>query len=65
MSKSLKRFQVERRARARRDFAMARDELRQATVPRESSAGPVSAPIKIMDAETKRMIEEYKQRHRM
>lgn len=65
MSKSLNRVQAERRGRARRDYALARHELRYETSPRESSAGPVSAPIKIMDAETKRMIEEYKQRHRM
>ena len=45
-------------AKARRAAAMARNELRQATEPRTAAAGPTSLAIKVMDEDTRRLIDE-------
>lgn len=45
--------------RARRNAAMARPELRTAdTFARASAASPTSAPIKVQDEETRRLIDD-------
>jgi hypothetical protein len=48
-----------RRAKARREYAMERHELRRQTlVPHVFPAGATSAPIKAADSETRRLIDE-------
>lgn len=49
----------ERRAKARRDSAMARNELRQPSSPRTSAAGPTSMAIKETDPATTSMIAAF------
>lgn len=49
MSKSMRREQVQRRAAARRSGALARNELREPSSPREPAAGATSFPVKAVD----------------
>lgn len=49
---------TDRAIKARRDLAMSRPELRQASSPREFPAGPTSAPIKTADPETRRLVDD-------
>ena len=47
------------KAKARRDNALARMDLRQPTTPRTSAAGPTSHSIKVPDPEAARAIEAF------
>lgn len=53
------RSKRERLARqARRDAALRRSEIADApTAPRAAPAGPMSAPVKVMDPETRALID--------
>ena len=44
--------------KARHQHALDRPELRDSTAPRVSPAGPTSAAMKVVDPETRRMIDE-------
>ena len=46
-----------RMAKAKRQAALNRNELRQPSVPRVSASGPTSAPVKAEDPETRKMID--------
>lgn len=48
----------ELKTKARREFAMARQELRGPSEPRTAPAGATSFPIKLTDPETERLINE-------
>lgn len=50
MPRSLTRGQTQKRATARREGALARNELRGLSQPREAAAGPTSHAVKVMDA---------------
>ncbi len=58
MTRSLKAHEIERRAKAKRAGALARNELRQPSVPRVSAAGVTSAPVKAQDESIRAMIDE-------
>ncbi len=58
MPRNMRRAEVDKRARARRDFALSRIEFNEPSVPRVSAAGPTSAPLKADDPEDRRLIEE-------
>ncbi len=45
--------------RARRDLALARNELRRESVPHEAAAGVTSAAVKVKDAATERMVADF------
>lgn len=45
-------------SRNRRAFALARNEFREPSAPRKSPAGIISAPIKVEDAATRKLIDE-------
>lgn len=53
-----------RRAKALRDQALARNELREPSSPRESAVGATSFAVKKTDAATERAIAEYLRRSR-
>lgn len=48
-----------RRARARRESAMARQELGQPTSPRDPAAGPTSMAVKRRDTTDDRLVAEF------
>lgn len=48
-----------RMAKAKRQKALDRNELRAASVPHVSAAGATSAPIKAPDPETAAMVEAF------
>lgn len=50
-------WEIKRAARARRDGAIAREELRGPSQPRVAPSGVTSAPIKTEDAATRAMID--------
>ncbi len=45
--------------RARRDLALARNELRRESVPHEAAAGVTSAPVKVRDVATERLVADF------
>jgi len=51
--------EMARMARAKRDIALERSELRGESVPRRSAAGPTSAPLKARDPNVDRMVEDF------
>jgi hypothetical protein len=57
MTKRMRAHEIERRARAKRSSALARNELRQPSVPRVSAAGPTSPAIKAEDPAIRAMID--------
>jgi hypothetical protein len=57
MSKSMKQRDVIMRAKARRQSALDRPELRGKPAPREPSAGPTSMAVKIVDAGDRALID--------
>ena len=59
MPRDLRAHENQKRARARRDHALARLDLREPTTPREAAAGPVSHAVKVMDPEAARAIEDF------
>jgi hypothetical protein len=48
-----------RKAKAKRQQALERNELRGPSTPHVSAAGPTSAPIKAPDPATEAMVEAY------
>ena len=50
--------EAEKKAKARRHFALARLELRGPSEPRTAPTGATSFPVKAMDPETQRLIDE-------
>lgn len=48
-----------KRARARRNLALKRTELRGASAPRQASAGVTSMAQKVVDEESRRAIEAF------
>lgn len=56
--------QSQRRAMARREGALARAELRENSVPRESAVGPVSFPVKADDPATRAAIDAFMAKQR-
>lgn len=61
MTRSLRDNENQKRARARRDHALARQELGQPTVPR-IAAGVTSMGIKVRDPADDRLIREFLER---
>lgn len=59
MSKRLNGGQVERRAKAHRERALSRGELRLPTTPRTAPASPTSMPIKVTDPRDAALIEAF------
>lgn len=59
MPRDYRASENQKKAKARRSNALARNELRQPTVPRVAPAVATSAPIKAADPETDRMIAEF------
>lgn len=55
----MRREQVQRRAAARRSGALARNELREPSSPRQAAAGATSFPIKKVDAESAAAIAAF------
>ena len=49
MPRDLRAGENTRRAKARREFALERRDLREATVPRQAAAGPTSHCVKARD----------------
>lgn len=60
MPRNLKRDEIERRARARRESALRWIDLGPGH-QREAAAGPTSMAVKSRDPETEQMIAEFKQ----
>lgn len=58
MPRNLKRDEIERRARARRESALRWIDLGPGH-QREAAAGPTSMAVKAADPETARMVEEF------
>lgn len=59
MPRDLRASENQKRARARRDHALARQELGQPTEPRIAAAGPVSMGVKVRSASDDLLIEAY------
>ncbi len=59
MPRDLKSHENAKRARARRDSALARQELGYPTEPRTAPAGPTSMGIKVRSASDDLLIEAY------
>lgn len=59
MPRNMRSHEGEKNAKAKRSFALRRNELRQPSHPREAPAGPISMPIKVVDAATAAMIREF------
>lgn len=64
MPRDYRASENQKRAKARRSHALARNELRQPTAPRVAPDGPTSAPIKAADPETDRLVTEFLARRR-
>lgn len=59
MPRDLRASENQKRARARRDSALARQELGQPTEPRTAPVGPTSMGIKVRSASDDLLIESY------
>lgn len=59
MPRDYRASENQKKAKARRSHALARNELRQPTVPRVAAAGATSAPVKAADPETDRLVAEF------
>lgn len=57
MPRDIRANENQRRAKGRRAAALARVELGQTTVPRESAAGPTSMAVKAEDPAIRAMID--------
>lgn len=64
MSRSLSPRESQRRALARREGALARNELKEASSPRAAAAGPTSFPVKARDAGLDAMIRDFENKRR-
>jgi hypothetical protein len=56
--RDLRANESQKRSSARRAHALARLDLREPTVPRANAVGAFSHAVKVMDAETQRLISE-------
>jgi hypothetical protein len=59
MPRNLRPYENEKRTKARRNHALARLDLREATTPRESSARPTSHAVKVIDKATQDAIDAF------
>jgi hypothetical protein len=59
MPRDLRKKEVDRRAKARRQYAIERNELREATVPRRAAAGATSFAVKVSDPEDRAAIDAF------
>lgn len=59
MPRDLKSHENAKRARARRDSALARQELGRPTEPRAPAAGPMSMGVKVRSPSDDLLIEAY------
>jgi hypothetical protein len=59
MPRNLKPSETRKAAKGKRQFALDRPEMTQATVPRVSAAGAMSMAVKARDPEMERMIAEF------
>jgi hypothetical protein len=59
MTKRLSAGQGERRAKARREFALARPEMLQPSSPRAPAAGPTSMAVKVEDPAVADMVAAF------
>lgn len=59
MTRGLSSRQNAARAKAGRQIAINRSELRQPSQPRETAAGPTSLAVKAVDPATREMIEAF------
>lgn len=64
MTRRLTSSEISAKARSRRQFALERVELRFKSAPRVSAAGPTSLALKVVDPETRRLIEEFDAKQR-
>lgn len=64
MTRRYSASETARRAKAKREAALARPEIMLSTEGRQSAAGPVSFPVKVDDPENRRLIEEALARRR-
>jgi hypothetical protein len=64
MPRHYKAHEHQRRAKALRDQALQRNELRQPSEERESAAGATSFPVKKIDMDSARAIEAFLQRQK-
>lgn len=58
MPRDLKKHEQHKKSAARREFALARLDLREPTVPRANAVGAFSHAVKVIDPETQRLISE-------
>lgn len=59
MTRTLKAYEWEKRAKARREVALARVELREPASPRIAPEGATSFPVKARDAGTEAAIAAF------
>lgn len=59
MPRDYRAHENERRAKAGRERALARNELRQESTPRSSAAGATSFPVKAEDPATRAAVDEF------
>jgi hypothetical protein len=59
MPRDLKAHENQKRARARREGALARREFAYPSVPRSAAAGPTSPAVKIVDPESAAAIAAF------
>lgn len=57
MSRHLSADERRKAAKAKRDYALRRDELREASVPRASAASPTAMGVKVIDPDLRAMID--------
>lgn len=62
--RDFKAHENDRRAKARREFALQRRDLREPSTPRAQAAGPISHAVKVVDPETERLVAEFMERKR-
>lgn len=59
MTRDYKRSELMNRARAKRERALGRPELRDPSIVRVSAAGPVSMGVKAIDPNHDKMVEDF------
>lgn len=59
MPRDLRARENQKRSKARREGALARNELRGPSDPRQSAAGPTSHAVKAVDPSTREAIDRF------
>jgi hypothetical protein len=59
MPRDLRKKEVDRHAKARRQYALDRNEFREATAPRRAAAGATSFAVKVADPEDRAAIDAF------